>query len=52
MTLAKLARQIGAELIVIPTQGRSGLKRMLMGSVAETVVRHAESPVLLVLRVG
>lgn len=37
-----------ADLIVIGTHGRSGLSRMLLGSVAEGVVRVASVPVLLV----
>jgi nucleotide-binding universal stress UspA family protein len=37
-----------ADLIVICTHGRSGLNRLLMGSVAEGVVRVATKPVLLV----
>lgn len=37
-----------ADLIVIGTHSRSGLDRLLMGSVAEHVVRHAEVPVLVV----
>lgn len=36
----------GADLIVIGTHGRSGFTRLLMGSVAEAVVRHAKCPVL------
>lgn len=35
-----------ADLVVMSTLGRSGLKHLLMGSVAEKVVRHATSPVL------
>jgi nucleotide-binding universal stress UspA family protein len=42
------ARDEGAELIVIGTHGRSGLNRMLLGSVAERVVRQAPCPVLTV----
>jgi len=42
------ARQWGADLIVIGTHGRSGLSRMLLGSVAEGVVRGTSVPVLLV----
>ena len=38
----------GAELIVMGTHGRSGLDRVLFGSVAEGVVRHAPVPVLLI----
>jgi len=37
-----------ADLIVIGTHGRSGLSRLLLGSVAEDVVRGASIPVLLV----
>lgn len=33
-------------LIVLPSHGRTGVKRMLIGSVAERVVRHAHCPVL------
>lgn len=36
------------DLIVMGTHGRSGLGRLLMGSVAERVVRHATCPVLTV----
>lgn len=46
LTLAKYAKDIGAELIVISTHGYTGLRRLLMGSVAEQVLRHAECPVL------
>jgi nucleotide-binding universal stress UspA family protein len=37
-----------ADLIVIGTRGRSGLKRLLLGSVASAVVSHASCPVLVV----
>jgi nucleotide-binding universal stress UspA family protein len=37
-----------AELIVIGTHGRSGVSRLLLGSVAENVVRSAPMPVLLI----
>lgn len=37
-----------ADLIVIGTHGRKGVSRMLLGSVAENVVREATVPVLLV----
>ena len=40
------AREIGADLIVIGTHGRRGVRRMLLGSVAETVLRSAPCPVL------
>ncbi len=35
-----------ADLIIMGTHGRTGLKRLLMGSVAEKIVRHASCPVL------
>ena len=40
------ARKEKADLIVIPTHGRTGLKHVMMGSVAERVVRHSHCPVL------
>ena len=42
------AESLGADLIVIGSHGRTGLKRFLLGSVAESVVRHAPVPVLVV----
>jgi nucleotide-binding universal stress UspA family protein len=36
----------GADLIALATQGRGGLKRLLLGSVADKVVRGAATPVL------
>lgn len=42
------ARQWPADLIVLGTHGRRGLKRLAMGSDAELVLRHAPTPVLLV----
>lgn len=38
----------GAEMIVMGTHGRTGLDRLLLGSVAERVVRRAPCPVLTV----
>ncbi|MEO6773672.1 MAG: universal stress protein [Kofleriaceae bacterium] len=43
-----VARKLGADLIVMGTHGRRGLRRLLLGSVAEAVVRSAPCPVLLV----
>lgn len=42
------AKRCGADLVVAGTHGRSGLKHLLMGSVAEGIMRHTEVPVLLV----
>ncbi len=44
--IIELAAAEKADLIVMATSGRSGLRRMLMGSVAEAVVRGARCPVL------
>ena len=41
------AREIDADLIAMTTHGRSGLGRLLFGSVAEAVLRQAEIPVFL-----
>ena len=38
----------GYELVIVSTQGRTGLAHVLIGSVAERVVRHAPVPVLVV----
>jgi nucleotide-binding universal stress UspA family protein len=42
----RAAEQVGADLIVIGTHGRRGVKRLLLGSVAEAIVRTAPCPVL------
>ncbi len=39
------AKDLGADLIVMGTHGRTGLAHLLFGSVAEHVVRHATAPV-------
>jgi universal stress protein A len=44
--ILQLAEECGAEMIVMGTHGRTGLARLLMGSVAEAVVRRAKCPVL------
>lgn len=46
--LLDAARGSGADVIVMATHGRGPLGRLLLGSVAEAVLRHAEVPVLLV----
>ena len=42
------ARKLNADLVVIATHGRTGLKHLTLGSTAEKVVRHAGCPVLVV----
>jgi nucleotide-binding universal stress UspA family protein len=44
--IVRIAAEEGVEMIVLGTHGRSGMTRMLMGSVAESVVRRAPCPVL------
>ena len=44
--IATYAQEKHAELIVIPSHGRTGITRLLIGSVAERVVRLAHCPVL------
>ncbi len=44
--IVRFAQQEGVDLIVMSTHGRTGLRRVLMGSVSEAVVRHAHCPVL------
>ncbi len=46
--IEQVAEQTGAELLVLGTHGRRGVRRLLMGSVAETLVRQCHQPVLLV----
>jgi len=46
--ISDLAKAEKFDLIVMGTHGRTGLQHVLLGSVAERVVRHAECPVLTV----
>ena len=48
LAICEYATQHGIDLIVIGTHGRTGMSRLLLGSVAEKVVRHASCPVLVV----
>lgn len=47
-SIINYASEQKADLIVIGTRGRSGLKRLVLGSVASAVVAHAGCPVLVV----
>jgi universal stress protein A len=42
------AREWEADVIVIGTHGRSGVSRLVLGSTADLVVRHAPCPVLVI----
>lgn len=44
--IVEYAKEASADLIVIPSHGRTGLEHLLMGSVAERVSRLAKCPVL------
>jgi nucleotide-binding universal stress UspA family protein len=46
--ILQLLDKIGCDLIVMGTHGRSGLRHLLLGSVAEEVVRLAHCPVMVV----
>jgi len=46
--ITELARQEGVDLVVLGTRGRGGVAHLLLGSVAEQVVRTAPCPVLTV----
>lgn len=46
--IVDVARSRGADLIVVGSHGRTGLKRLFMGSVSERVIGHAPCPVLVI----
>ena len=46
MEIITFARQLDADLVVVGTHGRTGLSHLIIGSVAERVVRKAPCPVL------
>jgi len=45
--IAAFAEQVQADLVVMPSHGRTGFSRVLLGSVAERVLRLAQCPVLI-----
>ncbi len=49
--IVRVAEEIGASLIVMGSRGLGGVRRALMGSVSDSVVRHAHCPVLVVRHV-
>ena len=48
--IVKVAEEVRAGLIVMGSRGLGGVRRTLMGSVSDAVVRHAHCPVLIVRR--
>jgi nucleotide-binding universal stress UspA family protein len=47
-TILKVADEWEADLIVLGTHGRTGLSHLLMGSVAENVIRHSLKPIFVI----
>ncbi len=47
-TILQVAAEIGAEVIVMSTHGRSGVKRWLLGSVTDRVVTQSAVPVMII----
>ena len=47
-TILQVAAEHQADVIVMSTHGRSGVKRWLLGSVADRIVTHSNVPVLLI----
>jgi nucleotide-binding universal stress UspA family protein len=45
--IVALARELNADLIVVGTHGFGGVRRLILGSVADAVARHASCPVLI-----
>jgi nucleotide-binding universal stress UspA family protein len=48
LEIVALAEELGVGLIVMGSRGLGGVRRALMGSVSDSVVRHAHCPVLVV----
>ena len=46
--ITRVAREVSADFIAMSTRGMGGLERLVLGSVAEAVVRNSAVPVLLV----
>lgn len=47
---ADYAQRVSADLIVVPSHGYHGVKRLLLGSTAERIIRHAHCSVLVLRR--
>lgn len=46
--ILNVAKEWDADIIVLGTHGRTGLSHLLMGSVAEKVIRHSEKPMFII----
>lgn len=47
-----MAREMKADLIVMGSHGRTGLSHVVIGSVAEAVVRYASCPILVIREIS
>ena len=50
LEISEYAEKHGADLIVVPSHGYQGVKRIMLGSVAERIIRHASCSVLVLRR--
>lgn len=50
LQIAEYVQSVKADLVVMPSHGRHGVQRLLLGSVAERVLRHVECPILILRR--
>jgi nucleotide-binding universal stress UspA family protein len=48
LEIVALAKELGADLIVMGCRGHSGIRRAIEGSISDGVIRHAPCPMLLV----
>jgi nucleotide-binding universal stress UspA family protein len=46
--IIEASKQLGADMIILGTHGKTGIEKILVGSTAERVVRHSPIPVLTV----
>ncbi|MFV5689388.1 universal stress protein [Flavobacterium sp. ZT3R25] len=46
--ILNVAKQWDADIIVLGTHGRTGFSHLIMGSVAEKVIRHSEIPIFII----
>lgn len=47
-TILAVATEVNADIIAMSTHGRSGVRRLLLGSVADRIVNHSHIPVMLI----
>jgi nucleotide-binding universal stress UspA family protein len=48
LEIVALAKELGADLIVMGCRGHRGIRRAIEGSISDAVIRHAHCPVLVV----